>query len=42
MLLGVLGLLAVAPADAAARHYWIQAEPQRWNIVPNGRDPIPA
>jgi FtsP/CotA-like multicopper oxidase with cupredoxin domain len=40
MLLGVLSLLVVAPADAATRHYWIQAEPQQWNIVPNGSDPI--
>ena len=41
MLIGVLASLVFSSvADAATRHYWIQAERMPWNIVPSGRDPI--
>jgi FtsP/CotA-like multicopper oxidase with cupredoxin domain len=31
---------AAAPASAAVREFWVQAEPSTWNMVPTGRDPI--
>ena len=41
LVVGVLVSLAVAPsAGAATLHYWFQADPVEWNVVPSGRDPI--
>jgi manganese oxidase len=41
----VLGLLLVlalrpAPAEAATREYWIAAVNTRWDVAPNGGDPV--
>jgi FtsP/CotA-like multicopper oxidase with cupredoxin domain len=39
--LAVLLLIFPAhPAGAKTRHYWVAAEPARWNAVPNGWDAI--
>jgi manganese oxidase len=36
-----VALIAVQPAAAATRHYWVAAVPQaHWNIVPNGQDAL--
>jgi FtsP/CotA-like multicopper oxidase with cupredoxin domain len=41
LVLGVLASLTLVPvAEGATRHYWIQADPVTWNVVPSGRDPI--
>jgi FtsP/CotA-like multicopper oxidase with cupredoxin domain len=36
----VAALVAVQPAYAGARQYWVAAVPQPWNIVPNGQDAL--